>query len=171
MKRHDFPSRLALARALIAHGASRLPGHLADQLEAAGSEARTLHDRMGAVLPILEPERQWHHRSDSSPSTDTKAFLLAAVLGSLQTVCCHLRKGGVQPAFVNLALRRIDCIRCSATIRRPPPDEADRCDVCGIRGVVTFALFALRMGSALVAGDACLVCAATLGIVIEEAAS
>ena len=51
----------------------------------------------------------------------------------------------------------------SATIRRPPPDEADRCDVCGARGVVTFVPFAMRQGPALVIGDACPDCAACSG--------
>ena len=46
--RATFPDRLALARRLVARGAARPPVHLADQLEAAGSEARVLHDRTGA---------------------------------------------------------------------------------------------------------------------------
>src|SRR4051812_24621215 len=28
-----------------------------------------IHDRMGAVLPLLEPERNWRHVLDISPST------------------------------------------------------------------------------------------------------
>ena len=43
-----------------------------------------------------------------------------------------------QPSADPLPLRRADCTRCVGTIRRPPADEADRCDICGARGVVTF---------------------------------
>jgi hypothetical protein len=115
------------------------------------------------VLPILQPDRTWHQRIDADPSDTVRAYLLAATL-DCTTVCIHLRRGGPRPAFVQLPLRRVDCDRCAATIRRPPPDEADRCDVCTRRGVVTFVPFALRQGPALVIGDACPDCADVLGI-------
>jgi hypothetical protein len=167
--RASFADRLALARRLIARGAARPPVHLADQLAAAGSDARLLHDCIGAALPILEPGRNWRQRIEADPSDDVRAYILAATL-DCTTVCVHLRRGGPQPVFVQLPLRRVDCGRCVGTVRRPRPDESDRCDVCGARGVATFVPFALRQGPALVMGDGCSDCANVLGIV-QEAAS
>jgi hypothetical protein len=168
-RRHSFATRLELAHALIARGAAPAPVHLADQLDAAGAEARRQHDRLGAVLPLLEPDRHWRQRIDSSPSDAVRAHLLAAVLDCVN-VCVHLRRSGPQPAFCQLPLRRIDCGRCVGTVRRPPTDESDRCDVCTMRGVMTFVPFAMRQGPALVLGDACTDCAAVLGIVQEATA-
>jgi hypothetical protein len=159
----SFAARLDLARALIARGAAPTPVHVTDQLDAAGAEARVLHDRIGATLPLLEPDRSWFQRIDSSPSDDVRAYILAAML-DCTTVCVHIRRGGPQPAFVQLPLRRVDCSRCAGTIRRPSSDEADRCDVCTTRGVTTFVPFAMLQGPALVVGDACPECADVLGI-------
>lgn len=167
--RATFADRLALARRLIARRATRPTVHLADQLAAAGSEARTLHARMGNLLPILQPDREWYGRIEVAPSDDVKALILAAVLDCVN-VCVHLRRGGPRPAFVQLALRRIDCERCVRTLRRPPADESDRCDICGARGVVTFVPFAGQHGPALVTGDACRSCADVLGIRREVSA-
>jgi hypothetical protein len=144
-------------------------GHVADQLAAAGSEARILHDRIGATLPIMQPDRNWRQRIEADPSDHVRAYILAATL-DCTTVCVHLRRGGPRPAFVQLPLRRVDCGRCVGTVRRPPSDEADRCDVCGARGVTTFVPFALRQGPALVMGDGCADCAGILGIVQEVSA-
>ena len=88
----------------------------------------------------------------------------------LTIVCIHLRRGGPRPAFFQLPLRRVDCGRCADTIRRSLPDEADRCDVCGQRGVAIFHPFAMRMGPALVLGDGCPDCAGVLGIRREASA-
>ena len=57
MTRHPFATRLRLAHAMIAHGGPPPSTHVRDQLGAAGAEARTLHDRMGLLLPVLEPGR------------------------------------------------------------------------------------------------------------------
>jgi hypothetical protein len=165
----DFPTRLNLARRMIARGAPSPAVHLADQLAAAGAEVRTIHDRMGAVLPILEPERNWRQRVDASPSDDVRAYLVAAILGC-EAWCCHLKRGGPQPAIVRLPLHRADCSRCSQTLRRPPRDEDDRCDVCGQFGVLIFHPFAVRLGPLLVAGDGCPACADALGIRQEVSA-
>jgi len=166
--RRSFADRLALARRLVARRPLRPDVHLADQLAAAGSEARALHDRMGAVLPALQPDRAWYQRIEADPSDDVRAYILAALL-DCTTVCVHIRRGGPQPAFVQLPLRRVDCGRCVGTIRRPPPDEDDRCDVCGARGVVIFHPFAVRQGPALIAGECCPDCATVLGIRREAA--
>ena len=119
MKRATFADRLALARRLIARRTAPSV-HLADQLVAAGSEARALHARIGAALPILRPDRGWQPRLEVDATDEIKALILAAVLDCVN-VCVHLRRGGPRPAFVQLPLRRIDCGRCVYTLRRPPP--------------------------------------------------
>jgi hypothetical protein len=169
VSRHPFADRLALARAKIARGAAPAPVHVADQLVSAGAEAGVAHDRLGAALPLIQPGRNWRQRIDPAPSDDVRAYILAAVLECTR-VCVHIRRGGPRPSFALLALRRVDCWRCVQTMRRPPPDEADRCDVCGARGITTFVPFAMRQGPALVVGDACPDCAAVLGIVQEASA-
>jgi hypothetical protein len=166
---HSFPDRLALARQMIAKGAPPVaPVHLADQIRAAGDEVRRIHDTMGAVMPLLEPGRNWRHRVDADPSDTTRAYLLAALFGCVNT-CPHLRKGGPQPGIARLPLRRVDCTRCSQTLRRPPAEDDDACDVCGRREVLMFFPFAMRSGPLMVAGDACAGCADVLGISLEAA--
>jgi len=164
-----FPDRLAVARRTIAGDAARPPAHIADQLDAAGREVRVMHDRLGTVLPVLEPVRRWYQRQDDAPPDEVRAYLVAAVLGCLGRTCPHLRRGGPQPAIARLPLRRLDCVRCSPILRRPPPVEADRCDVCGRRGVIVFQPFAVRLGPSLIAGDACRGCACVFGIAADAA--
>jgi len=165
----DFPTRLALARKLVAHGPSPLPTHVRDQLGAASDETRVLHDRIGAALPLLDPDRNWRERIDMRPSDEVRAHLLAATIGCLP--CVHLRKdSSPQPAFVQLPLRRSDCARCSQTLRKPPAEDDDRCDVCGAPEVLTFYPFAVRLGPAIIAGNACVGCAGALGIRQEATA-
>ena len=166
--RASFADRLALAQRLIARRAHPAV-HLVDQLEAAGAEAEVLHDRIGSTAPILQPDRTWRQRIEVAPSDDVKSLILAAIL-DCTTMCIHLRRGGPRPAFVQLPLRRIDCERCVRTLRRPPPENDDQCDICDRHGVVTFHPFACRQGPLLLAGDACSDCADVLGIV-QEAAS
>jgi hypothetical protein len=163
-----FRDRLALARRMVARGTTSAPVHLADQLAAASTDARRWHDRLGVVLPAVDPARRWYHHTDGAPSDDTRAYLLAALLGCT-TVCLHLRRGGPRPAVARLPLHRVDCERCSATLYRPPVGEDDRCDICTARGVTTFVPFAIRLGPALLAGDACPTCVGVLGIRTEVA--
>jgi hypothetical protein len=166
--RFPFAARLALARAMLARGAPAAPVHLADQFRAASADTRLLHDRIGVLMPLLEPGRNWRQRMDAEPPDDTRAYLLAALLGCTEA-CPHLRRGGPQPAFVRLPLHRTDCQRCVQTLRRPPVGEDDCCDVCGQRSVVTFYPFAVRQGPALIVGDACPACADVLGIRVQAA--
>jgi hypothetical protein len=165
-----FAQRLALARAMIARGAPAPSGHLADQYAAAKREAKGLHDRVGELLPVCQPGRPWFNRADHDPSDEVRAYLLAAVLGCMQDTCCHLRRGGPQPALVLLPQRRVACTRCAATIRRPvtAPDE---CDVCEARGVTIFSPFACHQGPAIISGDCCQDCAGVLCISLKERAS
>jgi hypothetical protein len=171
MKRYPaalFRDRLALARRMVARGARSLPVDVADQLDAAGRETRLLHDRLGQVLPMMEPTRNWRQRADCEPSDEVRAYLLAALLGCA-TVCIHLRRGGPRLAIARLPLRRIDCGPCSQTLHHPPAEDVDRCDVCTQLGVTTFHPFAVRQGPVLLAGDACGSCAVVLGIRVEAA--
>jgi hypothetical protein len=168
MTRHPFPIRLAAARQMIARGAAGVPGDLADQFAAATGETRQITDRLGDLMPVLQPDRHWRQRVEAQPSDTTRAYLLAGILGC-SAVCPHLKRGGPQPAVVRLALGRTDCTRCVGTLRLPPPEDADRCDLCGRRGVITFVPFAMRQGPTLVMGDACLPCSDVLGISMEAA--
>lgn len=166
----DFRTRLAAARALMAHGWTPPPTNIRDQLGAAAKDVRAAHAALGQVLPLIDPSRGWRERMDTAPSDDVRAYLVAAMLGCID-VCSHLRRGGPQPSYLRLALRRADCGRCVQTMRLPPPDEEDRCDLCGARDIVTFVPFATRSGPALLVGDACTDCAAVLGLTQMEAAS
>lgn len=163
-----FSARLALARRMVARGPVALAPHVTDQLDAAGRETKRFHDRLGRVLPALEPARNWRQRTDLDPDDDTRALLLAALLGCVN-VCVHLRRGGPQPSFARLPLRRVDCGRCSQTIVRPVV-AADVCDICDAGGIDVFHPFAVNRSPLLIAGDACPGCADVLGIV-QEAAS
>jgi hypothetical protein len=164
-----FAERLALARQMVARRAAQPPVHLADQLGAAGREVRQIHDRLIAVLPTIEPGRNWRQRLDNEPSDETRALLLASLLGC-QAICTHLRRGGPRPAIARLALRRVDCQRCVQTLHRPATG-ADECDVCESPETLTFFPFSVRQGPLMLVGDACGTCARTLGILFAEAAS
>jgi hypothetical protein len=72
---------------------------------AAASESREAHDRLVVVMPLLVPDRRWHRSTETAPFDDIGAYLLAGVRG--RTVSrCHFRRGGPQPAYIRLPLRR-----------------------------------------------------------------
>jgi hypothetical protein len=169
MTRHDFRTRLALAHRMLARGHDPAPADVADQMQAANGEVRRMADRLGMLLPILSPDRNWHQMMESTPSETVRAYLLAGVFGCTD-VCPHLRRGGPQPAIVRLPLHRVDCSRCVQTLRRAPANEDDQCDLCGKPETLTFVPFAVRQGPALIAGDVCMTCADVLGILREAAA-
>jgi hypothetical protein len=129
---------------------------------------REAHDRLGALLPLLAPDRRWHQRVEHCASDETRAYLVAGILGC-ETYCCHLRRGGPQPAFICSPLRRADCGRCVQTLQRSVTAE-DECDLCGAKGVVTFVQFVVRHGPALISGDVCRDCADVLRIAQEVGA-
>ena len=165
----DFTTRLAAARQLLAWGdGPPVPVRLDDQFKAASVDAGRLQERIGTVMPLVEPGRNWRQRQEPRPSTDMRAYLIAG-LSSWTALCPHLRREGSQPTIVSLPLRRIDCERCVQTVRCPPADEADRCDLCGQRGVNMFHPFSVRWGPLLVMGDVCPARAATPGIRAETA--
>jgi hypothetical protein len=160
----DFAARLDAARALLTGkrlARDELPIALADQLDAADREAQALLGRLRPALESAEPERNW--RMSTGGGIDAQAILLAACLG-IKALCCHLRSSGPQVVVVRLPLRRADCTACSATVRRPPADEKDRCDVCGKRGVHRFVPVSVALGQHLILGDACDRCAQMLGL-------
>jgi hypothetical protein len=165
---YDLPlqDRLAVARHLLDRQRPATPGPHLDQVAAALAEATDTFQAAAAVLPLIDPERDWR---PATPALfgDAHVLLLAATLGC--GPCCHLLRGGPQPSVAKLALRRHDCRRCSGTVRRPPPGEADRCDVCGTMGVVKFTPITVQLGTVLVVGDCCHDCRVTLGFECEEA--
>lgn len=159
-----WDQRLAAARAVATGRATRrLPTGLRDQLHAAATETAELQHRLFAMVRALEPGRGWRSpaATDEAASIERTAHAVAAITGCRS--CVHLRRGGPQPAVARLALHRVDCRRCLATVRRPPPDEDDRCDWCGRHGVESFTPVSVQLGAALVLGDACPDCAERMG--------
>jgi len=146
------------------------PAHVADQLDAAGCEVRAMHDRLGTLLPDVEPGRRWYSCQDVYPSDEVRAYLTAVLLGCVN-VCMHVHRGGPRPAIARLLLGRIDCELCSRTIYRPPSEDDDACDICGRHGVTVFSPFCVRMGPTIIGGDCCSDCAGMLGLRVSELVS
>lgn len=158
-----FDERLAIAREILRYApdaVSHIPAHDRDQLQAAADETRVFAQVARNFLTASQPERGWRLLERANPLPDQHAYLLAALLDI--SSCSHLRKGGPQPAFGSLPLRRIDCQQCVQTRRTPPPEDGDRCDVCGTRGIDFFIPFSCATGPVLVSGDACSRCAVAL---------
>lgn len=134
-----------------------------DQLIAASREARTLVDHYGTAAASLDPDRWATARTKESDDADAAREVTARVLLALggSRFCPHLRDGP-RPATARLSLHRVDCRRCCTTVRRPPTDEADRCDWCGVRGVETFRPVVLHLGPLVAIGDACEPCGTAL---------
>lgn len=162
-----FQIRLAEARQMLAHARlSRLATHEVDQVQAACRHAALMTAHTAEVLKFVQPWRGWREKINA-PNDDEHAYLVAAILGCQP--CIHLRKEGPQPAIAQLPVRLMLCQRCAATLRKPPADEDDRCDVCGRRGVGWFVPFIVRTGTFLVGGDACGECADAMHFDTAEA--
>lgn len=161
----SFEQRLTAARQLLASGSSepRFAAHMQDQIDSAARECHHYAERVGTIVALLEPHRGWRQLTRYDDA-EQRAYLLAAMLDCMRNVCPHLRKEGPQPAYAALPLRRLDCRRCAGIRRLPPPEDADRCDVCGSRGVSRFVPFVVSVGPTLVSGDVCPSCAGALGI-------
>lgn len=167
-----FAERLEEARRLVAQArsANPPPAHHLDQLGAATEEVHHQVLRIGKTLTTGKAGRKWWLHTGAAPAEipDEVAARCFAVLTEL-TRCPHLERGGPQPAWGRLALHRIDCGRCMATLRLPPADESDRCDWCGRRGVVVFSAVVIQTGPAVLFGDACGECGAALHWFEEKA--
>ncbi|MDP9403843.1 MAG: hypothetical protein M3P85_11090 [Actinomycetota bacterium] len=165
----DYATRLAAARGFVAalkeRGEPDLPTHLTDQLGAASAEAHHRLYALRATMAVVSPDRAWRKSVDLDLD-EARARMLAA-LADLRP-CPHLRRPqSPRPALALLALRLLVCDRCAATVRNPPPDEADRCDVCGKREVEVFTPLGLQVGPMVLIGDACGDCAT--GLRLSEA--
>lgn len=133
----------------------------ADQLDAARRDTEELIGRLSVVVKAVEPGRGWSGIESGHASPEARALILSALTSTVR--CRHLQEGGPQPAITMLAVHATDCVPCSRTFRRPPDDEADRCDfACGARGVETFTPVALQLGPYMILGDACARCAELL---------
>jgi hypothetical protein len=161
-----YPVRLAAARALLAKPPpAHVPVDLVDQLTAAARDTRATLDHIGEELRSRD---RWggsevREASDDAHEQEAAARVLAATIGEAHTICSHLRRGGPQIALLRLPLHDLVCRKCSRTLRLPPPDEDDRCDWCGARGVELFTPFTVSHGPILAIGDACDDCATALG--------
>lgn len=153
-----WEKRLEMARQLLDARddvSAALPIHVRDQLAAAARDTKWRFERLdpdGTELPYR-----------STGTREGHAYLVAAMLDC--EPCPHLRNVGYadRPTFALLPLRRLVCERCVRTVRRPPPDEDDRCDVCGARGVRNFKPFVVHDHQLIFAGDACRHCAEVAG--------
>lgn len=154
------PEQLAAAKAYIdqATAAPIPPGHVLDQIRASARDAHEQAQFLGRFLVATNPDETWQSHfpkpGEAEPLGDDVAALLVVALQGLRH-CPHLKRGGPQPAWARLALHRLDCARCLATLRYPPEDEADRCDWCHSRGNVTFRPYVVQSGPVVAAGDAC----------------
>jgi hypothetical protein len=164
----DYDTRVADARQAVAalaqlHRRGPLPTGLHDQLDAAARDTTGLFRAYDGMLRILAPDRDWqlHESTSADPRYSELAARTLATIAAFR-VCAHLRHTPAQPAIVRLAIRRIDCHRCTATHVNPPAGEDDRCDWCGQRGVTTFWPVSYTLGVWLVGGDACRACAEAL---------
>lgn len=140
------------------------PDQLADQIRAATADAHGFVHRFAALAAVIEPNRwaQVAPRSNDDDNATKEAWLRIMLAVEGGKVCQHLRTGGPQPATARLALHRVDCQRCLATVRRPPADEADRCDWCGERDIETFLPIVVHVGPLVAIGDACTTCGTAL---------
>jgi hypothetical protein len=137
-----------------------------DQMLAAGQESRSWIDRTAHVLSTLKSDQFGNptmHTGERSAYIDSTARVLAAMSdGRPWPWCPHLLKNPAQPGIIALALRRIYCQRCARTNHQPPPDESDRCDLCGSRGNSSFWPVMFTMSAYVVIGDTCRPCAEAL---------
>lgn len=139
---------------------------LVDQVQAAGRDTQADLHRVADVARTIDPERRWsgvQESDDQNLVTDVTARVLAAMGDGRWVFCCHLKRTPSQPATVKLPLRRVDCRRCT-TVRKPPPDEDDRCDLCGTREVATFWPVCFALSTWLVVGDICRDCMTALDL-------
>jgi hypothetical protein len=157
----SFEERLAAAYMLLAQWQGlRPPVDVADQAEAAARDALELVRRIGAVEELRSPGRLHGLTMIDDSGHHRRARILAAVLAC--SPCWHVRNGGPQPAVVSLPTRRIDCLRCAGTQRRPviPDDTCDVCDEPVLDN--TFWPVLIQLGVAAVGGDMCRTCAAVI---------
>lgn len=141
-------------------GAKKPPVYIMDQLDAAARDANSVHKSFGRLLMAELPEKNWKQLTDT-PDLEQVCRLVAA--GMLNDYCFHLRKNPHQPMWTRLPIHRSDCVKCLQTVVKPPVDEDDRCDWCGIRGVETFYPKSVQLGHLIVTGDACKDCHEHLG--------
>lgn len=156
-----FPERFKAVRTLLAvqpETAFDIPERVREQVVAQSQQANDLAHLVAHELNVLEPgDRRWRYK-EREADLDSRALLVAAMLDPRLRLCPHLRREPEQMGVVRLALHRIDCQRCVATLVQPPEEDDDVCDVCGARGVSTFWPVMVQIGPLLVVGDACSSC-------------
>lgn len=170
------PEQKARAKAYIdqANAVPLPPGHVLDQIRASARDAHQQAKHLGQILAALDPAEAWQSHfakegEEARPLPDEVTTLLVVALGGLSQ-CVHLRRGGPQPAWARLALHRLDCVKCLATLRYPPADEADACDWCHSRANTAFRPYVVQSGPVLAYGDACGACDGTLRLLEREGA-
>jgi hypothetical protein len=116
----------------------------------------------GGELTVLSGQAAIRHAREITART------LAAIELAGARTCPHLdldsllaTPQGVH-SFVLLGYRCVACRACARAMadagEEPDPADADRCDWCGMREVITFYPLVLPMGPSVVVGDACTAC-------------
>lgn len=153
-----FTERRRIARAYLNRERTVDVG-LADQLAAAHRDA--YRDWWLPALPVFAARGGRTVIRPLDDALEAQELLVAAGMDCSR--CVHLRKArGPMPVIVALALRLALCDRCARTVRKPPADEADRCDICGSRGNATFTPFRTVAGTTVFLGDAGNCCASQI---------
>lgn len=164
MRETTFTERLVMAKMMVKIWDEANPqidlAHL-DQAGAAGEVAHRSVIQMAKTLAVDAGGCSIYTEATHGRVPPEVAARCIVALAELKR-CPHLLRGGPQPAWGKLALHRIDCERCAATVRLPPPGEDDRCDWCEARGVAMFTAVAIQSGPAVLIGDACSECADAL---------
>jgi hypothetical protein len=154
--------RAMLARLDPAQLAAAIGTGELDQIMAATRDA---HADLRHVAQTLHDGDPGRFRPDPVSSAgqanidDMLARVLAAMGEGRWRFCSHMRTQPAQPAVVALPVRRVDCRPCASTVRKPPMDDSDRCDLCGSRGNVTFWPVGCALANWIVLGDMCRSCA------------
>lgn len=141
-----------------------------DQMDAAARDVQAAVARIQTLHPQEFPDPATVAFATRHVRLDVAARIIAAMGdGSRWRTCHHIHDQSTQPAVIMLPARRVTCRSCMQQARRePPPQEADRCDMCGSRGNATFWPIALALGPALVIGDVCKECSDSLTSVLRN---
>ena len=107
---------------------------------------------------------------DPEQADEITARLFATLADGHQWFTCeHLQARPITPGVTSLACRVVLCQPCAISYAfHTPPEDDDRCDMCGSHGHRIFWKLRATVGAALVVGDICEPCALAIGINTEK---
>lgn len=157
----SFDERLKIGRQVLGRGEKdlSLPVGLADQYQAAASDALHILGYLSVAATVTDPDRGWSAATGDATS-ERIATAIAAIL-PLQR-CPHIQADAPQAGRALLGQRRLVCRRCA--VRRYPSVVADDvCDLCE-RPTDIFRPVGVKLAWLLLLGDICPACADRFGI-------